>query len=76
MKKLFTYLFCGLCLTSPVLAQTSGPVVVQPPTGSDPGFPDPTPTDPLRAQLANLFANLDKSQVPSGRLLEYVEPLA
>ncbi len=70
MKKLFTYLLCGLCLTSPVLAQTTSPVVVQPPTGSDPGAPDP-----LRAQLDNLFANLDKSQVPSGRLDAYAAPL-
>jgi len=70
MKKFFTYLLCGLCLTSPVLAQTTGPVVVQPPTGSDPGAPDPTPADPTRATLDNLFAPLDKSQVPTGFLAE------
>lgn len=78
MKKFFTYLLCGLCLTSPVLAQTTGPVVVQPPTGSDPGAPDPTPatpTDPTRATLDNLFAPLDKSQVPTGFLAEDALPL-
>ena len=34
------------------------------------------PTAPLRAKLDNVFANIDKSQVPTGRLLEAAVPLA
>lgn len=33
-------------------------------------------TDPVRQKLDNIFAPLDKSQVPTGRLLEAAVPLA
>ncbi|GAB3636547.1 hypothetical protein GCM10027422_21370 [Hymenobacter arcticus] len=33
-------------------------------------------TDPVRQKLNNLFADFDKSQVPTGRLLEAAVPLA
>ena len=32
--------------------------------------------DPVRQKLDLIFANLDKSQVPTGRLAEYALPLA
>jgi len=32
-------------------------------------------TDPVRTQLNSIFANINKSQVPTGFLQEYGEPL-
>jgi len=60
MKHLFTCLLGGLLLATPTLAQR----VAAPP-----------PADPVRQKLDVLFVNLDRSQVPTGRLLEAAVPL-
>jgi len=61
MKHLFTCLLGGLLLATPTLAQR----VAAPP-----------PADPVRQKLDAIFVNLDRSQVPTGRLLEAAVPLA
>ena len=44
--------------------------------GAGPALAQTAAPDPVRAKLDLIFANLDKSQVPTGRLLEYAVPLA
>ncbi len=68
MKRLFiTLLSALLLLAGPALAQRPA---TQPPSPRD------LPADPVRQKLDDLFAHLDKSQIPSGRLLEAALPLA
>ncbi len=67
MRHLLLALLSALLLAGPARAQHPAP--------KSP-YPSDQPTDPVRQKLDSLFANLDKSRIPSGRLLEAALPLA